>query len=205
MAQEQSRFFDSVASDRQYAAEDFAEYFRTFLTSGVFEAGTNLQVSPSSGLVLAVGYGAAMLDGYGFWLKDDSTGVKTVSLVAANTLPRKDRIVVRLDKSVGTRLATIAVKTGTPAASPSAPALTRAGNIFEISLAVVAVGANVLSISAGNITDERTNNSVCGIVEPIRVRDYLNQSVKTTDSPTFASATIAGTLSANKVIGTVYQ
>lgn len=205
MAQEQSRFFDSVASDRQYAAEDFAEYFRTFLTSGVFEAGTNLQVSPSSGLVLAVGYGAAMLDGYGFWLKDDSTGVKTVSLVAANTLPRKDRIVVRLDKSVGTRLATIAVKTGTPAASPSAPTLTRAGNIFEISLAVVAVGANVLSISAGNITDERTNNSVCGIVEPIRVRDYLNQSVKTTDSPTFAAATIAGTLSANKVIGTVYQ
>lgn len=205
MAQEQSRFFDSVASDRQYAAEDFAEYFRTFLTSGVFEAGTNLQVSPSSGLVLAVGYGAAMLDGYGFWLKDDSTGVKTVSLVAANTLPRKDRIVVRLDKSVGTRLATIAVKTGTPAAAPSAPALTRAGNIFEISLAVVAVGANVLSISAGNITDERTNNSVCGIVEPKKIRDYLNQSVKTTDSPTFASATIAGTLSANKVIGTVYQ
>lgn len=205
MAQEQSRFFDSVASDRQYAAEDFAEYFRTFLTSGVFEAGTNLQVSPSSGLVLAVGYGAAMLDGYGFWLKDDSTGVKTVSLVAANTLPRKDRIVVRLDKSVGTRLATIAVKTGTPAASPSAPALTRAGNIFEISLAVVTVGANVLSISAGNITDERTNNAVCGIVEPIRVRDYLNQSVKTTDSPTFASATIAGTLSAGKVVGAVYQ
>ena len=205
MAQEQFRFFDSVASDRQYAAEDFAEYFRTFLASGVFDTGTNLRVSATTGMILAVGYGAAMLDGYGYWLKDDSNGGKTISITAANALPRIDRVVLRLDKSVGVRSITLAVKTGTPASTPTAPVLTRSGNIYEISLARVHVGTNVVALSAGNITDERPDIDVCGLVEPKKIRDYLNQGVKTTDSPTFASATIAGTLSANKVVGAVYQ
>lgn len=205
MAKEESRFFDSVSSDRQYTAEQFAEYFRQFLASGVFETGTNLQVTASTGMIVSVGYGAAMVDGYGYWLKSDAGGAKTLTIGAAAAQPRIDRIVVRLDKSVGTRSVVLAVKAGTPAASPSAPALTRSGNVYEISLARVLVGAGVVQIVAGNITDERTDTAVCGVVEPKRIRDSINQGVKTTDSPTFAAATVTGTITANKVVGAVYQ
>jgi hypothetical protein len=205
MALEESRFFDSVDNDKQYTAEQFAEYFRQFLASGVYDTGTNLQVAATSGMVVSIGYGAAMIDGYGYWLKDNSGGAKTLTIGAANTQPRIDRIVLRLDKSVGTRSVILAVKAGTPAASPAAPALTRSGNVYEISLAQILVGANVVQITAGNITDERTDTSVCGMVEPKRMRDTINQGVKTTDSPTFAAATVSGTLTANKVVGAVYQ
>lgn len=210
MAQEISRFFDSVANDKQYTAEEFAEYFRQFITSGVFDLGTNLQVTATTGLVIAVNYGAAMLDGYGYWLKDNGTGGKTLNIEAANTTARIDRVVVKLDKSVGARKAELYIKKGTPGASPVAPTLTREGNVYEISLARIAVGANVVSITAGNITDERADMAVCGLVEPKRIRESINQGVKTTDSPTFAavncgSVTASGTVTANKVVGAVYQ
>ena len=39
MALEESRFFDSVEQDKEYYADDFAEYFRMFLTSGVWGNG----------------------------------------------------------------------------------------------------------------------------------------------------------------------
>ena len=37
------------------------------------------------------------------------------------------------------------------------------------------------------------------------ITDLTNQALKTTSSPTFAAATISGTLTANKVVGAVYQ
>lgn len=205
MAYEESRFFDSVASDKQYTAEQFAEYFRQFLTSGVFALGDNLKVSATTGMVVSVGFGAAMLDGYGYWLKDDEQGLFQIALPTADTLPRYDTIVVRLDRDVGERSAKIAYRVGTPSSSPAPLGPKREGSIYDIALARVYVGANASSISPANITDVRSINSQCGIVEPKRVRDYINQGVKTTDSPTFAAATINGTLTADKVIGAVYQ
>lgn len=210
MALEQARFFDSVDDDREYSADEHAEFFRAHFTNGVIELGTNLQVTPDTGLSVKVGYGAAVLEGYGYWLKTDAGGAKTLALVAAETLPRIDRVVVQLDKSVENRTAKLAVKKGTAAASPSAPGLTRSGNIYEISLARIAVAANATNIVAGNITDERSSTSACGIVQPRYTSDKLNQGVRTTDSPTFANTTVTTKLTAaevvaNKVTGAVYM
>jgi hypothetical protein len=208
MAVEKSRFFNyNEAEENEYQADDFAEYFRTYFADGVCSLETNLQVSANgTGMIVSVGYGAASIQGYGYWLKDNSTGVKTLPISAANSSnPRIDRIVARLDKSASGQAITLAVLSGTPAASPSAPALTRADNIYEISLAQVYVGAGVLNIAADKITDERSNNSVCGLCEPAAVRNYINQGLKTTDSPTFAAVAVTGTLEAQKVIGAVYQ
>ena len=135
MALEESRFFDSVENDNSYYADDFAEYFRMFLKDGVWELGENLSVSPGNGLSVIVNYGAAMSQGYGYWLKDNNTGKKQLNLAGSTAQPRIDRIVLRLDTSLQTRKIALAVLTGMAAAQPVAPDLTRSGNIYELSLA----------------------------------------------------------------------
>ncbi|MEY8382729.1 hypothetical protein AALG83_06120 [Christensenellaceae bacterium 44-20] len=199
MALEESRFFDSVENDNSYYADDFAEYFRMFLKDGVWKLGENLSVSPGNGLSVTIDYGAAMVQGYGYWLKDNNTGKKQLNLASTTAQQRIDRIVLRLDTSLQTRKITLAVLTGEAAAQPVAPDLTRSGNVYEVSLARVHVGANALSVLPEQIVDERADSSLCGVVEPRAVSDYLDQGVKTSDSPTFEKVT------ANIVIGAVYQ
>jgi len=199
MALEESRFFDSVENDNSYYADDFAEYFRMFLKDGVWKLGENLSVSPGNGLSVTIDYGAAMVQGYGYWLKDNNTGKKQLNLAGTTAQQRIDRIVLRLDTSLQTRKITLAVLTGEAAAQPVAPDLTRSGNVYEVSLARVHVGANALSVLPEQIVDERADSSLCGVVEPRAVSDYLDQGVKTSDSPTFEKVT------ANIVIGAVYQ
>jgi hypothetical protein len=99
-----------------------------------------------------VNTGKAFVQGYYF---EVHTGSETLAIGAAHpTLPRIDRVVVRRD--LAGRTAALAVLAGTPAASPTAPALTQvAAGVWEIALASVAVAAAAASIVDANITDER--------------------------------------------------
>lgn len=73
---------------------------------------------------------------------------------------RIDRIVAR--RTNATNTFELAVLTGTPAGAPVPNALTRAGGVYEISLAQVLVQATVVQINTADITDERSDYSVCG-------------------------------------------
>lgn len=65
MAEEKSRFFDSVNGDRRYSSEEFAEYFSSFLTTGIKNGGSNLQVtSTGSSMQVNISPGIAMIRGY---------------------------------------------------------------------------------------------------------------------------------------------
>ncbi len=201
MALEESRFFDYADDNREYQADDFAEFFRTFLTDGVPVMGTNLAVTaPGTGMFVNVNFGAAVVQGYGYWLRDDESGLKAMAIVEPHqSLSRIDRVVLRLDKSVAGRSINLLVKNGEASGNPVAPVLTREGNIYELSLAKIRIEPGVQSIAVDKVIDERTDNSVCGLIEPISVRNHIDQGVKTSDSPTFNEVT------ANKVIGAVYQ
>jgi hypothetical protein len=84
----------------------------------------------------------------------ESIAAKTVSIGAnASGNPRRDRIVLRLDSAADT--ISVEAVTGTPAASPVAPALTQTTAVWEESLATVLVASGSSSITAGNITDTR--------------------------------------------------
>jgi hypothetical protein len=104
--------------------------------------------------VITVASGAALLkDGFPFVL-DAAT---TVTLGAADgSNPRIDRVVLRLVREGETDQGkiTIEVVAGTPAASPTAPALTQSSSTWEYSLCQILVGTGVTSISTGNITSE---------------------------------------------------
>lgn len=166
---EQYRFWDSATGDtRQYTAAQFAEVLHRFIGQGVLTGVANECVVAETGPVslgVYVGTGEAFIQGY--WYKN--TAAKTVTLDAADpVLNRIDRIVLQVDLAPGlTGRDIIATKhTGTPAADPDPPALTRTALVYEISLAQVYVAAAAATISNANITDERYDNTLAGYAGP---------------------------------------
>jgi len=129
----------------------FSQMFR-HLQDGVngTYGGTELEVSAGTGLAVDVAVGQAMVRGH-FYV---STAIESLALATADaTDPRLDRIVLKLDPIANSII--LAVKTGTPAAVPSAPALVQTdAGIWEEALATVLVPATAGVPST--ITDERS-------------------------------------------------
>ena len=157
---EKSSFFNSVSHDRVYRAEEWAEYFASFIGNGVFPVpSSGLQVQAGSGMVVTVKTGKAWINGYFYY----NTGDLSVTLSTADgVLNRIDRIVVRWDLSE--RAISVRVKSSTPSASPQPPGLRRDADAYELCLADVLVGAGVTAVSQANITDRRLDTSLCGVV-----------------------------------------
>lgn len=154
-------FFNSVDGDRKYDADDIGNYFLKLISDGVFATpATAMQVTATSGMTVSVAAG------WGFIKCKyiNNTAAAQFTLAAADVvLNRIDRVVIRLDKD--NRTMSLAIKQGTAASTPTAPALTRqSSGIWELSLAQIYVGAGVTSITQANITDERANTSLCGYV-----------------------------------------
>lgn len=152
--------FNAIDHDRVYKAEDWAWYFATFIANGVFpKPSDGLQVIAYSGMEIKVNAGYAFINGYAF----RNPVSQTITLeTAEGAQNRIDRIVVRWDLTQ--RDIYLAVLKGTPSAKPQATAVTRTTEIWELALADIYVGKGVTAIRTANITDQRFNSSVCGIV-----------------------------------------
>jgi hypothetical protein len=105
----------------------------------------------SSGMNVKVKTGQALVRGHYY----DSTAQETLTIAAADlSNPRIDVVVLRLDPSVNSIV--LAVVEGTPAGSPTAPALTQTtGAIYEFPLAEVLVDAAAATIAPAKVTDLR--------------------------------------------------
>jgi hypothetical protein len=104
----------------------------------------------STGLSVTIGTGVAWVDGHYF----ENTAPYTVSLAAADaTNPRKDLIVIRLDRSANS--ITIDKVTGTPAPSPAVPTPTQNATVFELPIYEVTVSANATSLTTSDLSDRR--------------------------------------------------
>jgi hypothetical protein len=165
---EKSGFFNSSGGDRIYDATDFAAYFGSLVSNGIFyKDTTNLQVTPATGMAVNIETGSAWINGYRY----ENTESLSKTLATANgSFPRVDRVVIRwslLDRNI-----VIAVLTGTAAAAPSAPLLTRNSNVYELCLAEVLVPQAATSIDLGNITDTRLDTSLCGTVNSLVTAVY---------------------------------
>lgn len=85
-----------------------------------------------------------------------STAQETLTIATADaTNPRIDRVVLRVTTTTGVQSIILAVITGTPAATPSMPALTQNATTWEVPLAHIWVAATVTSIAAPEVHDER--------------------------------------------------
>lgn len=140
------------------------------VASGVVPGGsdTPLKVSPSSGMVISVAAGFAVIQG----TSTADQGAYRVGLAAAGTidvpaahatLARYDLIVAKVvDNGDSTSTGPVALVQGTPAGSPAEPAVPA----NSTTLARITVGAAVSSINAGNITDRRVYAVPAGGVQP---------------------------------------
>jgi hypothetical protein len=151
---ELSYFFDGT--DKSYGSESFASMFGTFINNGVVDGfGNKLNPSFGTGMVLLIDTGRAWVRGRYY----ENTASVSLSISAANaTNPRIDRVVLRLD--VTNRNIGLAIKTGTPAASPVTPTLTQNSTIYELPICryTVTAGATLPT----NLVDERQYNSLIG-------------------------------------------
>ena len=160
---EKSSFFNSVNGDRKYQASDFAEFFSSLVTNGVFpDPATNLQVLANGNMTITVKAGPAWIKGYHYL--NDSDLILAID-VADGVLNRIDRIAIRMDTVA--RNITAIVKKGVFASTPAAPALQRDADAYELGLTDIYVGQGATSISQANITDLRMNTTLCGWVNSL--------------------------------------
>ena len=161
---EYSSFFNDIENDRLYDMEDFAEYFKDFLSTGVYHQDNvpALRVVTTSGLSTKLEPGKAFIEGYRYKNTEDITFTHEK---ADTTNPRIDRIVLRLDRTMSGRNVKSFIKKGTPATNPTPPTLQRDNFIYEISLAQVRINAGTTSITS--ITDERFDKNVAGLVSSL--------------------------------------
>ena len=107
-------------------------------------------VGDSTGMQVKINTGEVWIEG--FWGQVASDRYEPVA-TSDPTLARLDLVVARLDKTNNQVLT--GVITGTPAGSPTVPALTRNSAIYEVPLAVIAVAAGAVTVTAANVTDAR--------------------------------------------------
>jgi hypothetical protein len=149
----------------------------------------------SSGMNVKVKSGQALVRGHYY----DSTAQETLTIATADlSNPRIDRVVLRLDPTANSII--LAVITGTPASSPSAPALTQTvGAVYELPIAQVLVAAATASIAPGAVTDQRViftpwTGSIVGSAitgEITNATMNASKQIVTTQSKSAAYSTVA--------------
>ena len=139
--------------DREYVAEQWANYFKLFINNGVFVTPTNqLKVQATSGMVVRVLSGWAWINGY--WYNNSSNLSITIPAnISSGTV--KHGIFVRFDGS--NRQISIVLGNGRTEVNRTAP-------YYELKLAEISVAPGTTAIDQSMITDTRANTSVCGFV-----------------------------------------
>ena len=157
MANEHGLFWNSQNGDRVYDANDFSEWLKKFYTTGVFNG--DLAVTASGGMTVSVSSGYVNIEGK---VKFFSTPTTLTIATAGGTYERIDTVVAECNYS--DREITVKVVTGAYSASPKATAPVRTVAAYQLVLAEIDVPAGATEITQKNITDMRTDSSVCGLV-----------------------------------------
>lgn len=147
-----------------YNAEDAEGYLCT-RESGVFAADTHFVATVTGNREITISPGAA-------WVKNtEFSGKSIVSRdpvvltipTADGALPRRDRIVIRFDKTMNK--SEIVVKTGTPGSAAAAPDVERSELLYELGIYTVYVPAASLAVSEANVTNTMLDETVCGLMK----------------------------------------
>ena len=207
MAQETEKSFPFDAEetetgyDKEYVADDFARYFRAFISSGIFmKDATNLQVIANGDMAVTLKAGKMIIDGYGY----ENTGDIIITIDPADgVLGRIDRISATWSKD--DRDIHYTLQKGTPSYEPVAPECRRTEEYKDYVVADIYVAAGVIKIQQQNITDQRLNSDVCGLAIPFselntdaiftQYQDAVNEFLKFAD--TCIDGTVVGQVEAD--------
>jgi hypothetical protein len=147
-------YFNSVNGDRKYNADQMSQYFKGLISNGVFAniGGAMAVIADGQSMTVSVSTGRAVIDCK--WIENDAAFPLTISQAHA-TLPRYTAVVIQLDAI--NRLIRITTKDGTPASTPTQPAIDTA---TELCLAMILVPASSSMIPQSRVTDKR-GSSLC--------------------------------------------
>ncbi|MFP7370910.1 hypothetical protein SFC12_02105 [Lactococcus lactis] len=148
--------WNDVNGDRLYDAEDFMRFFSAFLKNGVvmsFKEGLRVR-STQNGMNIQVGAGSGVIDGNSY-LNDETIGIQVN--VASSIQDRVDSVVLRMDKNA--RVTQLFYK-------PGDTTVARNDTTYELQLAKISVKTNATQITDADITDMRSDFTVCGWSTP---------------------------------------
>lgn len=165
---------DTGGYDREYDAEQFADYFSRFISNGVFgNPANNLQVvyldNSEKPFNVTIKKGSAFIEGYWYELTEDmeveipaNTQATQAMYTICCTLDKQERkVYIRLRENVVSDL-------------PE-----RTENVFDLVLSRITVQSNASKLNASDIVDRRANNDYCGfvvgLVSQIDTTDLFNQ------------------------------
>ncbi len=154
---EYSGFFPDIDGDREYTTDFLARWVASFIGNGVYDG--TLGVTAGDHMQIILPAGQAWINGY-YYRNDGSLAIAVEN--ADGVLARRDTVVLRWD--INTRSIVVRVMTGTPAASPAAPAIIRGAEQYDLKLAEISIPAGTTAITQALITDYRLDTGVCGIV-----------------------------------------
>ena len=157
--------------DRAVTSEVLRQIYKRYFTNGVFgiSDSTCFQVSVATGGAgLSIAPGACQIQGATGYEENAVTLEITPN---SSNLPRIDTVVARLNDNSDYRSIYFDILEGTPAVTPTAPALTQSDSIWELGLCNIARAANSSVITNSNITDTRAHSSRCGYVTAIQQLD----------------------------------
>lgn len=157
---EKSFIFNSVNGDRRYKADDFREYFASFIGNGVFpNPSTGLQTLSNTDMTVTIRTGKGWINGAIYHNTEDLI-LKLDN--ADGVLSRIDRVVLRMDRL--DRNITCIIKKGDYSSNPIAKTLQRDADAHELCIAEIKIDRGITTIAQSKITDTRLDTNLCGIV-----------------------------------------
>ncbi|MED4061713.1 hypothetical protein [Priestia megaterium] len=167
-------FFDSINKDRLYSADEMNRPYKRIISNGVFATSkgtpsTDLQtVSASDGLKIIVKKGEGLFADK--WFENP---VDLYIDVPANSdvSPRRDSVIVQVDKRQNGRSGNIVYRTGTPSTNPQPPAIGTVTNVIEYRIANIYVAAGARNINNDAIVDLRGSSECSWITSLIQQVD----------------------------------
>lgn len=167
-------FFDSVNKDRLYSADQMNKPYNRVITEGVFATpkgtpSTDFQVlSANNAMNIVVKKGDGLLGNK--WIENPSDQAITIS-TNTSIVPRRDSVIIQVDKTQGGRICNIVYREGTPNSNPMPPDLSTNSNVVELRVANIYVAPSANYIGQDAITDLRGSTECPWITSLIKQVD----------------------------------
>lgn len=180
-------FFDSINQDRLYTADDMNKPYSGMIYDGILpspaEMGelndNSLKVIPDTQMSISVSVGKGIFAGKWFEVAD------VIDIVVPNNngnTPRRDSVIVQIDKRTSGRAGNIVYRTGTPSSNPMPPDIGTVTNVYEWRLANIYVAPRANTINADAITDLRGSSECPWVSTAITAKVESQLAKLTTDS-----------------------
>lgn len=147
----------------EYSATD-AMLFNLPVSSGLYPGRNYFPITLSGGFSVKIGVGLGFMryaETKGFTFYQDAEEFLFFD-EADTVLSRIDRVVLQWNEN--RNAVSLVIKKGEPSSTPVAPARETSSDLYELVLYDITIAANATNITAANVTDQRLNPDLCGLM-----------------------------------------